>query len=123
MELEQQNLKEVSKLVVKASSGFKPKQKVQIALQLSNAKVFGKVVEFDAEVSEIEIPFSELIDVPMVLLPNAYPGFQHYWFQSKAELEFDASLIEALQISIGPDLENQELSQNQSLSLYQIRLE
>ncbi len=123
MELEQQNLKEVNQLVVKASSGFKPQQKVQIALQLSNAKVFGKVIEFDAEVSEIEIPFSELKNVPMVLLPNAYPGFQHYWFQSEAESEFDASLIEALQISIGPGLETLELSKNQNLSLYQIRLE
>lgn len=123
VELENHNLKEFSKLVLKASSGYKSKQKFQIAIQLSNAQVFGKTVEVNAEISEIEIPLSELQAVPMVLLPNAYPNFQHYWFQSQAENEFDLSKIEALQISIGPGLSENELKSPQEVLIYQIRLE
>lgn len=123
IELEKDNLKNFSKIILKGSSGDKLTQKVQVALQLSNAQVFGKIVEVDKDTREIEISFDELQEVPLVLLPNAYPVFQHYWFQSESQAEFDASKIEAIQISIGPGIEKSKLDNKQRLFIEKIALQ
>jgi hypothetical protein len=123
IELEQNNFKKFSKIVLKASSGDKNSQKVQIALQLSNAQVFGKLINVEKGAEVIEIDFDELQQVPMVLLPNAYPGFQPYWFQSQLKSSFDVSKIEAIQISIGPGMEKEELKNKHQLVINKITLE
>jgi len=123
IELEKDNLENFSKIILKGSSGDKLTQKVQVALQLSNAQVFGKILEVEPEFQEIEINFEELQPVPMVLLPNAYPVFQHYWFQSESQEQFDASKIEAIQISIGPGIDKSERNEEQLLFIENILLE
>lgn len=110
-------------LVIVASSGSNVSQKVQIALQLQNGKVFGKTIEIFTNNQEISIPFSELEEVPLVLLPRPYPDFQPYFFQSKSKEPFQSSQIEAIQISIGPTLKTEELKNRQELIINKIQLQ
>ncbi|WP_299557379.1 hypothetical protein [Seonamhaeicola sp.] len=112
-----------NKLIVTGSSGDKEIQKVQIALQLTNGNVFGKIVEMKNTPKPIEVKFNELQKVPQVLLPRPYPVFQPYWFESNDEGQFDASKIEALQISVGPGIPTENHSENQQLELQKIYLE
>lgn len=85
---------------IEAASGTQKNQKVQIAMQQKNGLVFGKIIELTPEMQQFFIPFSELKQVPMVLLPRPYPNFQSYWFSSLALPQFDKYSIEAIQISI-----------------------
>jgi hypothetical protein len=92
-----------------------------VALQLADAQVFGKIISLQNQEQSIEINFKDLEQVPMVLLPNAYPVFQKYWFQSQANTGFNVSKIEAIQISIGPGIE--ALDERQEITLKTITLE
>ncbi len=121
LKLEEKNLKNFSKIVVRGSSGIKPEQNIQVALQLADAQVFGQIISLQNQEQSIEINFKDLEQVPMVLLPNAYPVFQKYWFQSQANTGFDVSKIEAIQISMGPGIE--ELDEHQEFTLKTITLE
>ena len=108
---------------ISASSGVKKNQKVQIALQLKNGKAFGKTIFLTPEKKEIIIPFSELVEVPLVLLPRPYPGFQPYFFQSKSNGKFEASEIEAVQISIGPGIKKEGHHNSQDVIIDKIQLQ
>jgi len=123
VERETHNLTQTTSIVVTASSGNKEKQKVQIALQLKNGQVFGKVIELTFETKSITIPFSELKLVKMVLLPRPFPPFQSYFLKSLENSNFDAKNIEALQISIGPEIKAENYSKNQQVLIYKILLQ
>jgi hypothetical protein len=110
-------------LVIVASSGYNQSQKVQFALQLQNGKVFGKTIELTTKIQEINIPYSEFEEVPLVLLPRPYPDFQPYFFQSKSKEPFQPSQIEAIQISIGPKIKTEELKNSQELIINKIQLQ
>lgn len=111
------------KLVVHASSGNKSTQKVQIALQLKNSKVFGKTITLLSQKQEISIPYQDLVEVPLVLLPRPYPDFQPYFFQSKGSELFNPIEIEAIQISVGPNLTTEEINKPQELIIESITLQ
>jgi hypothetical protein len=123
IERETHNLTQTNSIVVTASSGNKEKQKVQIALQLKNGQVFGKVIELTSEAKGITIPYSELKPVQMVLLPRPFPPFQSYFMKSLENSNFDAKSIEALQISIGPEIKAENYSKNQQVLIYKILLQ
>ena len=106
--------------MIEASSGTTKNQKIQIALQLNNGTVFGKVIEVTPQKEIHFIPLSELKVVPMVLLPRPYPGFQSYWFTSSSTEKFEKSAIEALQISFGPELKPENYSEKQGVLLHKI---
>jgi len=116
------HLNSVNSIQIEAASGTSKKQKVQIAIQQKNGLVFGKIIELTPEMTSISIPFSDLKIVPMVLLPRPYPGFQSYWFSSLAPQQFDKTLIEALQISIGPGINKENLSEYQGMMIRKILL-
>lgn len=116
-------VKTTKSLRISASSGLKENQKVQIALQLKNGKVFGKTINLISEKKEIIIPFSELIEVPLVLLPRPYPDFQPYFFQSKSNQKFEASEIEAIQISMGPNIKKEDFNKPQEVIIGKIQLQ
>jgi hypothetical protein len=116
------HLNSVNSILIEAASGTSKNQKVQIAIQQKNGLVFGKVIELTQEINSISIPFSELKIVPMVLLPRPYPGFQDYWFSSLAPEQFDKSNIEALQISIGPEINPENYDENQGIIIRKILL-
>ncbi|HBK82338.1 MAG TPA: hypothetical protein DDZ41_01880, partial [Flavobacterium sp.] len=116
-------LKNVTNLIVSGSSGNKVSQKIQVALQLKNGKVFGKNITLTSQKQEVGIALKDFVEVPLILLPRPYPDFQPYYFQSKSTNSFDVSEIEAVQISMGPGLTTDELNQNQELILDTIKLQ
>ncbi|WP_445748916.1 hypothetical protein [Polaribacter sp.] len=116
------HLNSVNSIEIEAASGTSKNQKVQIAIQQKSGLVFGKIIELTPEMSKISIDFAELKSVPMVLLPRPYPGFQDYWFSSLAPEQFDKSNIEALQISIGPEINPENHDENQGIIIRKIVL-
>lgn len=100
---EANNVNSVDSIFVEAASSTSENQRVQIALQLQNGLVFGKIIELTPEMQPFTIPFSELKPVRQVLLPRPYPGFQAYWFSSLESPLFDKHAVEAVQISIEPN--------------------
>ncbi len=116
------HLNSLNSLMIEASSGTDKNQKVQIALQLNNGKVFGKIIELTPKKEKHSILISELLEVSMVLLPRPYPGFQSYWFSSLAPKQFDKTAIEAIQISFGPELKPENYSEKQGILLHKIVL-
>jgi hypothetical protein len=119
---EQNNLNKVSSILVTASSGDKKNQKVQVALQLKNGQVFGKIIELNSDKEDIIISFEELQQVPSVLLPRPYPPFQSYFLKSSENTSFDAKNIEAIQVSIGPRIQKENYKNIQQLFIYKILL-
>jgi hypothetical protein len=119
---EQHNLEQATGIVVIASSGSQKNQKVQIGLQLKNGQVFGKVIELTPEKKDIRISFDELKQVSQVLLPRPYPPFQSYFLKSTENASFDVNTIEALQISIGPEIEKENYTAPQQVLFYKIYL-
>ena len=118
----QKNLTNAKSIVVTASSGTKENQKVQIALQLKNGHVFGKVIELTSEIKDIQIIFTDVQEVALVLLPRPFPPFQSYFLTSTENSSFDAKNIEAIQISVGPEITTENLDKNQQVNLYKILL-
>lgn len=119
---EQNNLEKVTGILVTASSGSKQNQKVLIGLQLKNGQVFGKVIGLTSDKKDIHISFDELKQVPQVLLPKPFPPFQSYFFKSKENSNFAAKNIEAIQISIGPEIKEENHRQPQQILIYKILL-
>lgn len=120
--MEQNNLAKTKSIIVTASSGNKENQKVQIALQLKNGQVFGKVIDLTSEKKDITIPFDELHQVQQVLLPRPFPPFQSYSLTSQENSNFEAKNIEAIQISVGPEIEKENLNKSQQVLIYKILL-
>ncbi|PQJ79108.1 hypothetical protein BTO18_07970 [Polaribacter porphyrae] len=119
---EQNNLTKTQSIVVTASSENKNNQKVQIAVQLKNGQVFGKVIELPSEMEDINIPFEQLQQVSQVLLPRPFPPFQSYFLKSSENSSFNAKNIEAIQISIGPEIKKENYTKPQQVSIYKILL-
>ena len=115
-------VKKAKSLVIVGNSGVKQNQKVQIGLQLSNGSVFGKVIELNNSDNLTEINLQDLVRVPQVLLPRPFPVFQPYWFESKDHSEFDINKIEAIQISVGPNISEEEQGKLQELAIKKIYL-
>ncbi|WP_242156272.1 hypothetical protein [Aestuariivivens sediminis] len=99
------------------------KQKIQVALQLNNGEVFGKIITLNSDTHRYNIPYSELQSVPQVLLPRPFPVFQPYWFNSRSGEEFKPSEIESIQISIGPGIPEDQYNESHILEIERIYLE
>jgi len=119
----QSTSEKISQIMIKASSGTKAKQKVQIAFQLKDGSIFGKIIELNRSNETLTIDFQELNRVKQVLLPRPYPVFQPYWFESNDKGDFDPEEIEVIQISIGPDLTKEQQLENQQIEIDKIWLE
>jgi len=119
---EARHLNTVDSILIEAASGTAKNQLVQIALQQQNGLVCGKIIELTPEMQQFTIPFSELKPVQQVLLPRAYPPFQSYWFENKENANFDVHQIEAVQISIGPELNSENKKEMQGLLIKKILL-
>lgn len=119
---ERDYLNTVDSMIIEASSGTDKNQKVQIALQQKDGSVFGKIIELTPLMQQFSIPFSELKPVQQVLLPRPYPGFQSYWFENKKNTNLDVSQIEAIQISIGPRINEKNQQEKQGILMRKIFL-
>jgi hypothetical protein len=109
-------------MVIRATSGEKETQMLQLALLLRDGSAFGKTIESTGELSDFEIRFDELEKVPRVLLPRPYPEFQYYWFES-SDSKFSVEDVDAIQISVGPGILEMDHSQKQQLIIDKIWLD
>jgi len=116
-------LNDRSELVVYGSSLNGRSCKVQIGLTLNDGSTFGYVIELMPHLAEYHIPLSEFEPVPTVLLPRPYPGFLPYYFRPDAVPAFDLRLLESLQISLGPGLNEQEIKRENGYSIGRILIE
>ncbi len=98
-------------------------EKLMIALVMNNGASFGKIIELNNEVEEIEIKLEDLKPVKTVTLPRPYPGFLPYYFDHSYTGDLKMEDIESIQFSIGPGIENENLQKPHSVGIRSIRLE
>lgn len=119
----QNSLVKTTSIVLTAFTRAKKRQKVQVGLQLKNGQVFGKVIELTSNKKDIIIPFHELEKVSQVVLPKPFPPFQSYFLNSLANSKFDVKDLEAIQISIGPEIKKENYNKPQQVFINKIVLQ
>lgn len=117
------NLNGRNRIVIKASTLHDKTGKIQVALLMNNGASFGKTIELTNEIQEIEIDLEDLEPVKTVTLPRPYPGFLPYYFDHSYSGEFKIEDIEAIQFSIGPGMEQENLQKPLSVGIREVRLE
>jgi len=116
-------LAEQKKLVLNARSISGKTEKIQVALVDKNGSSFGKIIELTPENGEYTIDLSHLKPVKTVILPRPYPGFLPYYFEHDNRDLFNLKNVESIQISIGPGLEKEALTQKHEIGVSSVRLE
>jgi hypothetical protein len=116
-------LAEQKKLVLNARSISGKTEKIQVALVDKNGSSFGEIIELTPENGEYTIDLSHLKPVKTVILPRPYPGFMPYYFEHNNRDPFNLKNVESIQISIGPGLENEALTQKHEIGVSSVRLE
>ena len=84
-------------LVITASSTSE--LPIQVNLINNAALSFGCEIKLNKNMQEIKIPFSSFKQVPLLLLPRPYPGFQPLYFKSAASAPFLLEEMEKFQFS------------------------
>jgi len=112
-----------NKLILKARSLSGKSEKVQVAFVDKTAASFGKIIELQPVEGEYVIKLSELKPVKTVTLPRPYPSFLPYYFEHNNTGGFDLNKAEAIQISIGPGVEEKELNNSHEIGITSFRLE
>jgi len=118
-----EELKNQKKLIIKARNLSGKFEKIQVALVDKNGPAFGKIIEISPKNGEYIIDLSELKPLKTVTLPRPYPGFLPYYFEHNNQQIFNLENVESIQISIGPGLEKEALTQKHEIGLSSIRLE
>jgi len=116
-------LKEAKILVFKGHSLMNRSAKVQVNLISKEGMAYGKVITLDHKTREYRISLDELAPTKLVTLPRPYPSFLPYYFERAEDVPFDVSIVETLQISIGPGLLEEEVMQPQEIALESVWLE
>ncbi|MBT8296355.1 MAG: hypothetical protein KJO51_08050, partial [Gramella sp.] len=111
------------KIIIKARALENRSEKLQVALVMNNGASFGKTIELTNEVQEIEIDITDLKPVKTVTLPRPYPGFLPYYFDHSYSGEFKIEDIEAIQFSIGPGIEQENLQKQHAIGIREVSLE
>ncbi|WP_299153718.1 hypothetical protein [uncultured Christiangramia sp.] len=110
-------------LIIKARNLKSGTEKLQVALLMKNGSAFGKVIELDKHLKEIRIKLDELRPVKTVTLPRPYPGFLPYYFEHQNPEGFDLQEVEALQFSIGPGIEPENLQKKHEIGIVKVTLQ
>ena len=110
-------------LIIKARNLKTGTEKLQVALLMKNGSAFGKVIELDQHLKEIRIRLDELKPVKTVTLPRPYPGFLPYYFEHQNPEGFDLQEVEALQFSIGPGIEPENLQKKHEIGIVKVKLQ
>jgi len=110
-------------LVVKARALTEGTDKLQIALVMKNGAAFGTTINLSQETEIYKIDLSSLEPVKTVTLPRPYPSFSPYYFEHSYEGNFELENAEALQFSIGPGIENNELENPHGAGVISVSLE
>ena len=110
-------------LIIKARNLKSGTEKLQVALLVKNGSAFGKVIELDNHLKEIRIKLDELKPVKTITLPRPYPGFLPYYFEHQNPQDFDLQKVEALQFSIGPGIEPENLQKKHEIGIVKVTLQ
>ena len=110
-------------LIIKARNLKSGTEKLQVALLMKNGSAFGKVIELDNHLKEIRIKLDELKPVKTITLPRPYPGFLPYYFEHQNPQDFDLQKVEALQFSIGPGIEPENLQKKHEIGIVKVTLQ
>ena len=111
------------RIILSGSSLDAGSRKIQLGLVMTDGSVYGGIVELNPDLQDHILSLEELQQVKLVLLPNAYPTMMPYWFDHPDPAPFDLSLIESLQISIGPGIPESEYGHPHGFSLERVWLE
>ena len=121
--ISKRGLKGKSRLVVEARALNDQPEKLMVALIMKNGAAFGKVIEVDTEIKEIDIKMEDLKPVKTVTLPRPYPGFLPYYFEHSYSGDLDLEEVENLQFSIGPGMSENELQQPHAVGIRKVSLQ
>jgi hypothetical protein len=110
-------------LVIKARALTERTDKLQIALVMKNGAAFGTTLDLDQETKTYKIDLSALKPVKTVSLPRPYPSFLPYYFEHSYEGDFGLENAEALQFSIGPGIEDNDLENPHGVGIISVSLE
>ncbi|MGB8704416.1 MAG: hypothetical protein WCD31_05250, partial [Gillisia sp.] len=117
------DLNQKTKLVFKAESLSNQPEKIQVAIVNDKGYSFGKVVEILPGIKEYAINFSELHPVKTVTLPRPYPSFLPYYFEHPDSGSLEMTSAEAVQFSVGPGVEEEDLQKPHNLGVISLRVE
>lgn len=121
--IQNRNLAGKNKLVVTGRAlGDKP-EKIRLALVMDNGASFGKTIELNNEIQDIEINLKDLKPVKTVTLPRPYPGFLPYYFDHSYAGDLKIEEVESIQFSIGPDISKEELHKPHAIGIRSVILE
>jgi hypothetical protein len=110
-------------LMIKARALTESTDKLQIALVMKNGAAFGTTIDLNQETKTYKIDLSALKPVKTVSLPRPYPSFLPYYFEHSYERDFELKNAEALQFSIGPGIEDNELENPHGVGIISVSLE
>ena len=116
-------ISQFNNLIVKGRSLSGMPKKIQVAIVDKSGAAYGKIIEFQPEETEYMINIAELQPVKTVTLPRPYPTFLPYYFEHQNTTGLEMENAESLQISLGPGLTTEELTQPQEIGITSIRLE
>ncbi|PKD16648.1 hypothetical protein APR41_07505 [Salegentibacter salinarum] len=111
------------KIIIKARALTESTDKFQVAIIMKNGAAFGTLIDLDAETETYEIELSSLKPVKTVSLPRPYPSFLPYYFKHSYEGDLELENAEALQFSIGPGIEDNELENPHGVGIISVSLE
>ncbi|MBZ9630556.1 cellulase family glycosylhydrolase [Salegentibacter sp. LM13S] len=111
------------KILIKARALTEATDKLQVAFVMKNGATFGTVIEINPETEAYEVELSSLQPVKTVSLPRPYPSFLPYYFEHSYDGDFELENAEALQFSIGPGIEDNELENPHGVGIISVSLE
>ena len=121
--LRARSISDKNTLILEARSLADASDKIQVALVMSNGAGFGKTIELSEEVKEIEVDLKDLIPVRTVTLPRPYPGFLPYYFDHYYKGGLKLEEVEAIQFSIGPGIDEEQLQQSHGVGIRSVRVQ
>jgi hypothetical protein len=118
-----EDLKSKSRIVIGARSLNNTPGKLQVALIDNNGIAYGSVIDLEPDKKEISIDLASLKKVKIVTLPRPYPTFLPYYFEDTRADKFDIRKLESIQLSVGPELTEEQLRTSTAIGIESIRLE
>ncbi len=110
-------------LVVKVRSLSGSPKNIQVALIDKHGSSFGKTVALNPDDDENVISLADLKPVRTVTLPRPYPTFLQYYFEHNNRGSLNMEEVEAIQISIGPGLDETQLKSKKEIGITSVKLE
>lgn len=117
------SLASMNKLKIKAKSLGEAPTPLQMALVLKDGSAWGATVQLNPSWKQIELSLSELRQIKLVTLPRPYPTFLPYYFISDSQTAFDLSRANALQFSLGPELNTDNIQWPIGIAIESVYLE